>query len=88
MWLTKAHTFQEAPTSTSGSSSPQISYQIPIMNSVTQTMQYFSQWKNKSLIEAVNKFAPNVKSVVISKRKVIYGNNEIGVSIVYDKNKK
>ena len=88
MWLIKAHTSQEAPTSTSGSSSPQISYQIPIMNSVTQTMQYFSQWKNKSLIEAVNKFAPNVKSVVISKRKVIYGNNEIGVSIVYDKNKK
>ena len=58
------------------------------MNSVTQTMQYFSQWKNKSSTESINKFAPNAKPVEISKGKVIYGNNEIGVSIVYDKNKK
>jgi len=42
MWLTKAHTFQEAPTSTSGSSSPQISYQIPVMNGATRAMQYSS----------------------------------------------
>ncbi|WP_335967586.1 hypothetical protein [Fusobacterium polymorphum] len=40
------------------------------------------------MIEAVNKFAPNAKPVEISKGKVIYGNNEIGVSIVYDKIKR
>jgi len=39
------------------------------------------------LIEAVNKFTPNAKPIEISKGKVIYSNNEIGVSIMYDKNK-
>ena len=74
-------------TGTSTVALTQISYQIPIMNSVTQTMQYSSQWKNTSLTEGINKFALNAKPVEISKGKVIYGNNEIEVSVVYDKNK-
>ena len=58
------------------------------MNGATRAMQYSSQWENASLTEAINRFAPNAKPVEISKRKVIYGNNEIRVRIVYDKNKK
>ncbi|QQS87908.1 hypothetical protein [Fusobacterium canifelinum] len=73
-------------TSTSTSASTQISYQIPVMNGATRAMQYSSQWENASLTEAINRFAPNAKPIETSKGKVIYSNNETGVSIVYDKN--
>ncbi|KUL97735.1 hypothetical protein RO03_09945 [Fusobacterium nucleatum subsp. nucleatum] len=73
-------------TSTSTSALTQISYQIPVMNGATRAMQYSSQWENASLTEAINRFAPNAKPVETSKGKVIYSNNETGVSVVYDKN--
>ena len=71
---------------TSTSALTQISYQIPVMNGATRAMQYSSQWGNASLTEAINRFAPNAKPVENSKGKVIYSNNETGVSVVYDKN--
>ena len=71
---------------TSTSALTQISYQIPVMNGATRAMQYSSQWENASLTEAINRFAPNAKPVETSKGKVIYSNNETGVSVVYDKN--
>ena len=49
-------------------------------------MQYSSQWENASLTEAINRFAPKAKPIETSKGKVIYSNNETGVSVVYDKN--
>ena len=75
-----------ALTGTSTSALTQISYQIPVMNGATRAMQYSSQWENASLTEAINRFAPNAKPVETSKGKVIYSNNETGVSVVYDKN--
>jgi len=71
---------------TSTSVLTQISYQIPVMNGATRAMQYSSQWENASLTEAINRFAPNAKPVETSKGKVIYSNNETGVSVVYNKN--
>ena len=56
------------------------------MNGATRAMQYSSQWENASLTEAINRFAPNAKPVETSKGKVIYSNNETGVSVVYNKN--
>ena len=73
-------------TSTSTSALTQISYQIPVMNGATRAMQYSSQWENASLTEAINRFAPNAKPIETSKGKVIYSNNETGISVVYDKN--
>ena len=73
-------------TSTSTSALTQISYQIPVMNGAIRAMQYSSQWENASLTEAINRFAPKAKPIETSKGKVIYSNNETGVSIVYDKN--
>ena len=75
-----------ALTGTSTSALTQIIYQIPVMNGATRAMQYSSQWENASLTEAINRFAPNAKPVETSKGKVIYSNNETGVSVVYDKN--
>ena len=56
-------------TSTSTSALTQISYQIPVMNGATRAMQYSSQWKNASLTEAINRFAPNVNLLKPQKEK-------------------
>ena len=36
--------------------------------------------------EAINRFAPNVEPVITSRGKIIYNNQETGISVVYDKN--
>ncbi len=57
-----------------------------VKNGATRAAQYSSEWKDASLQEAINKFAPNVEPVVTSKGKVIYNNPKTGISVVYDKN--
>ena len=44
------------------------------------------EWGDASLNEAINRFAPNVEPVITSKGKIIYNNQETGISVVYDKN--
>ena len=57
-----------------------------VKNGATRAAQYSSEWGDASLQEAIDKFAPNVEPVVTSKGKLIYNNQETGISVVYDKN--
>ncbi len=47
--------------------------------------QYADEWTNASLDDAIQKFAPNSTPVETSIGKLIYGNSETGINVVYDK---
>ena len=48
--------------------------------------QYSASWKDGSVIEAINKFAPNANPIYTDKGKIIFRNASTGIEVVYDKN--
>ena len=55
-----------------------------VRNGAIRAAQYSSEWESASLQEAISKFASNVEPVVTSSGKIIYNNQETGISVVYD----
>lgn len=48
--------------------------------------QYSGSWKDGSVKDAINKFAPDATPVYTDKGKIIYRNDSTGIEVVYDKN--
>ncbi len=57
-----------------------------VKNGAIRAAKYSSEWGEASLQEIIDKFAPNIEPMVTSKGKIIYDNQEIGISVVYNKN--
>lgn len=81
---------REAPTSVgnvkTGTAPKTKSSTTTVNNGATRAAKCSLEWGDASLNEAINRFAPNVEPVITSKGKIIYNNQETGISVVYDKN--
>ena len=81
---------REAPTSVgnvkTGTAPKTKSSTTTVNNGATRAAKYSLEWGDASLNEAINRFAPNVEPVITAKGKIIYNNQETGISVVYDKN--
>lgn len=56
-----------------------------VKDGASRAAQYSSGWGNASLQETIDKFAPNAEPMVMPNGKIIYNNQETGISVVYDK---